>query len=339
MFRWISLIVGLLSILLGCTVSGEPSNGELNGSRFLRCAALDSDGDTERFRMPPLTVERSGYNVEVSGITRGVVVAGLLAGIGDSTPRNLRNLEELLRQFKEASAQIILVAGGMGLLGERVQAIMDRFAKVPVPVLACPGAQENLDVFRSVLKKIRKTSPQVLDMTRVRRVKIGNVSIVSIPGYAKPFYLEAGPRGCSFLEDDLLESVGLAKADRMTVVLSPTPPRGMGMWAVDRGRGDVNIGDVQLSKALREAKIRFGLFGYSYESGGHATLDDGTTAVAPNVWQESLFVQAGSAGSEQSSLVGGGRSAGMGQIVEFSGGRARIRTIYANSTEQITNSN
>jgi hypothetical protein len=333
MFR-IGYALFLAAICGGCSGSGEPDSAKKQGEPFLRCAEPFDDGAKEKFELPPLKVERDGYDVTVHGIKRGLVVFGLLAGITEPTEANKGNLDFFLEQFKAAGAQAILVAGGAGLLNEQVRGILDQLAKAPVPVLICPGAEENFDVFRSEIEKKRKTSPQILDMTRVRRVKIADVGIVSIPGYYRPFYLSAGDRGCAYEQADLEKTAGLFEKGRTTVVLSPTPPRGSAEDSVDRSRGAVNIGDPALTSLLAANGIHFGLFGYVYESGGHVTLDDGKTPVAPGLWQDSLFVQAGTAEAVPISLVGEGRTAGMAQIVEFSGGRARFHTVFAPSNAE-----
>ncbi|MCP4600845.1 MAG: hypothetical protein GY847_09990 [Proteobacteria bacterium] len=327
-------IIILLSILyfIGCRGSGEPDTGDKHGDSFLKCAEPFDDRTEEKFGLPPLIVERNGYDISVQGIKRGLVVFGLLAGITEPTAANLKNIDFFLDQFKAAGAQAVLVAGGVGLSLEEMNPILDRLSRAPVPVLICPGAQENFDIFRRAIAKKRKTSPQILDMTRVRRVRIGHVTVVSIPGYHKPFYLSAGNRGCAYEETDLQKTASLFENKRTTVVLSPSPPRGSGERSVDRSRGGVNIGDNALARILERNKIQFGLFGYVFESGGHATLKDGRTAAAPGVWQKSLFLQAGTSEAVPIALIGEGQAVGMAQMVEFSGRRGRYRTILANAT-------
>ncbi len=316
---------------MGCGRSGEPHDGEQNGERFLRCAEPYDDGDKELFRLNPLIIERDGHDVEVRGIKQGLVIFGLIAGMTEPTEANLRNIDYFLEQFKAAGAQAILVPGGVGLLPGQVKAILSRLARAPVPILVCPGALENYDVFREAVAKARQTSPQILDMTLIRRVRVGNVTVVSLPGYHKPFYLGAKRRGCAYTASDLKETAALFDDKSTGVLLSPSPPRGRSEWSVDRGRGAVNIGDTALTEMFRLSGVRFGLFGHVFESGGHATLGDGNTSVPSGVWQESMFVQAGTADAVPISLVGQGRAVGMAQVVEFSGRRGRFRTIYANT--------
>lgn len=318
----------VLSFATGCGRSGDPSSSKSNGDGFLRCAQPYSDGFKERFSLPPLTIERNGSDVDVKGIKHGLIVVGLLAGITENTQQSEKNVDLFLEKFKNSGVQAIVVAGGLGSTAQQVGAILDNLAKAPVPILVCPGAQENYDIFKNAVRKAREKNPQILDMTRVRRFRIGNVTIVSLPGYHKPFYLEAGERGCAYNKGDLEKTVNLFEKKRTNVLLSPSPPRGAFEHCVDRGRGHVNIGDEMLAQAMKSSQVKFGLFGHVYESGGHATTNSGA-AVASGVWQESLFIQAGSADAVPVSFVGGGRSTGMAQIVEFSGGRGRFRTLTA----------
>ncbi len=325
------MIVFLAAIVasLGACGSGEPSSGERNGESFLRCASPIDDGKRETQWIPPLELRREGHDLEIRGLERGVVVIGLLAGIGEVRAATRENIELFLDRFKAAGAQLIAVAGGVGLAEENVREVIETLAAAPVPVLVSPGAQESYDVFRSVISELHGERPQIVDMTKVRRVRLGQVTLLSLPGYHEPFYLEARGRGCSYEPRDLEKLTALADDGRVNVLLSASPPRGKGQRAVDRGRGSVNIGDPELAAAMDEAGIRFGLFGHVYEAGGQSTAADGETHRAPGVWHESLFVQAGATDSLPLTLVGGGRSVGMAHLVEISGHRGRYRTLLA----------
>ena len=327
---FVRLIVLFFCLLtsLSCGDTG-PKTGKAEGESFLRCAYPVDDGQKERFELSPLRVERDGLNVVVQGIERGLIVFGILSGLREPSDATLKNIDYFLKQFKDAGVQSILVAGDLGFRQEQIEATLQRLSRAPVPILLIPGAQESFDLFRKAIDNQRRTSPQLLDMTKVRRVTVGNVSVVSIPGYFKPFYLSAGERGCSYTESDLEKLSDLFKNKGVTFVLSHSPPRSVGEWAVDMGGGGVNTGDLALKRVLQRADVQFGVFGHVYESGGHATGSDGRSPLASGIWQTSLFLQAGSAEAMPLTLVGGGRSAGMAQIVEISGKRARFRTVYA----------
>ncbi len=324
------MLVAVLA--LGCGSADEPEGGKKRGQGFLRCAKPYDDGVREKFNLTPLTVERDGLSVTIRGIKRGQIVLGVLAGVVEPSTANLANIDFFLNEFRKTGVQAILVAGGVGLLDNQVTPILERLAQAPVPILVCPGAQESFDVFRRAVRQVRQKYPQILDMTRIRRVILGNINIVSIPGYYNPYYLKAGKRGCAYQKSDLEELTSLFDEARTTVILAPSPPLGRGAQAVDRGRGDVNLGDPALAELLRVNELRFGLFGYVYESGGHATLDDGATAVSEGIWHDSLYLQTGAVDAVPLSLIGQGRSVGMAHVVELSGKRARFRTVFAKTT-------
>jgi Icc-related predicted phosphoesterase len=326
----IPFLVALLALCpAACRDPGEPPAGEQPGGPFLRCAPPVDDGARESFRLEPLQLVRDGHDLDVRGIERGTVVLGLLSGIHEPHPRNLANLGFFLDRFRAAGVQLIAVAGGVGLQEPEVAGVLEALARAPVPVLVSPGAQESLDVLRGAIDKARARAPQLIDMTRVRRVRIGHVTLISLPGYHNAFYLEAGGRGCAYEAGDLDDVARLAEAKRANVLLSASPPRGRGPQAVDLGRGGVNIGDPALARMLGRAGIPFGLFGHVHEAGGSATAADGATPIAAGIWHESLFLQAGAAEALTLGLASGGTVAGLAHVVEFSGARARYRPVPA----------
>jgi hypothetical protein len=325
----VTILAAAALMLIGCGSSGEPSSGDQQGSPYLRCAPPVDDGVRESFQLAPLTVERDGHDMEIRGMQRGTVIVGLIAGIHEPHPTTLRNIDLFLDRFKAAGAQAVVVSGGVGLTESEVKANLKALAAAPVPVLVSPGAQESFDVLRATIASLRRQRPQLIDLTQVRRVRLGHVTLISLPGYHNAFYLEAKERGCAYEPGDLADIKALAEGERLPVLISATPPRGSSQQSVDRGRGGVNIGDPALGRMMGEAGIRFGLFGHVYESGGQATLVDGSTSLAAGVWTDSLLVQAGAADAVPLSLVNGGRSVGMAQIVEFSGPRGRFRTVMA----------
>jgi hypothetical protein len=323
-----AIVVSIAAALLafGCK-SGEPGKGEQKGGPYLRCAPTRDEGGEESYRLPPLSLERDGYDLEIKGTGGGTIVIGLLAGLDEAIPETLANVAFLLERFRAAGVQAIAVAGGVGLAEADVERNLSALAAAPVPVLVSPGAQESYDAFREAFKKLHAGKPQLVDMTAVRRVRIGHVTLLSLPGYANAFYLEAKERGCAYEAGDLGDVAALADRDRENVLLAASPPLGTCRCSVDRGRGGVNIGDPALGAMLRDRKIAFGLFGHVYEAGGRATLADSATGLGAGVWADSLFVQAGAASAVPVQLVDGGRSVGMAQIVELSGRRARYRTV------------
>jgi hypothetical protein len=334
MIRLLPFAAVSLALLAGCRGPGEPPSGDGKGGPYLRCAPPGDDGVRETFKLPPLVITRDGYDLEIKGMDRGVVVLGLMAGLNEPGERTRENISFFLDRFRTAEVQAILVAGGVGLMERDVAQNLEALAAAPVPVLISPGAQESYDVLRDAVAAARKRAPQLIDMTLVRRARLGHISVISLPGYHNSYYLEAKERGCSYEPGDLSDVASLAETDRTTVLLSASPPRGKGPAAVDLGRGGVNIGDPALAGMMAGAGIGFGLFGHVYEAGGRATESDGVTPVAEGGWKESLFLQAGAVDAVPIRLADGGTSVGMAQIVEFSGPRGRFRTVMASPAQR-----
>lgn len=321
----------MMAVVFGCCVSGcradQPSSGSKKGHNFLRCAEPKDDGTEQSWTLPPLELSRRGHTLDIRGLPGTRVVLGALAGIAEPTAENLANIDRALAVFRDAGTSAIVVAGGVGRNSAQMAAILERLAQAPVPVLVVPGSQESFDELRQTMNAASTAHPQLIDMTRVRRVRIGGATILSLPGHHNPFYLEAKERGCAYTVADIEATLALAEEKRDNILISPTPPRGVGSAAVDRGRGDVNIGDSDLGSALTNSLISFGLFGYVYESAGHGTQADLTTPVPESVSSSSLMLQLGAVEAVPMALSGGGRLAGVAHIVEVAGRSAKFRTI------------
>lgn len=326
----ILFISTLFPILLwGCKSSEAPSSSHKNGNDFLKCADVGADSKLEKISLPPLTLVRDGQDLKISGIANSIVSVGLLSGIHEITPKTEQNINHFLDQFRASKVQAIIVVGGVGKTEKQISKTLQTLAKAPIPILITPGAQESFGALKSSFKTLQKKHPQLIDMTKVRRVFIKHVNFISLPGYFNPFYLEARSQGCSYEKKELQQIAEFAMADKTNVLLSATPPKGKGPASPDMGRGSVNIGDPELTQTLADSEIKFGLFGHVYESGGNAVAKGKSVPLAPGIWHPSVYLQSGSADAVPVRLVGGGRTAGMAHIVDFSGHRARFKQILA----------
>ncbi len=322
-------VLFLLLLSAGCRGGSQPPSDRRDGHEFLRCADAQDDGRTEKISLPPLTAIRNGSDLKITGGDSAVVRVGLLAGLSDTAPETLTAIKYFLDRFKAARVQAIIVAGDTGRTESQIRTILDALAQAPIPILVIPGAQESFHGFRNAIAALRTTHPQIVDLTLVRRVFMKNICFLSLPGEQNPFYLEAGDQGCSYEPEDVTAIVSAAPSNMTAVLVSPTPPRGRGPAAADRGRGAVNIGDPAITDAMVDHEVRFGLHGHVVESGGSATPLSGEDPIPPGLWHTSFILQAGSASAAPVLMANGGRSAGMAHIVEFSGNRGRYRTLYA----------
>jgi hypothetical protein len=318
-----------MALCVGCKGPTEPSSSSQNGNEYLKCAEVDGDSHIEKINLPPLTLVRDGQDLKISGLSSSIVSVGLLSGIHELTAESKKNLQFFFNQFKAAKVQAIIVVGGVGKTKKQITEIFNELGLAPVPVLITPGAQESYGGLKAVFKKLHKKFPHLVDMTAVRRVMMKQVNFISLPGYYNPFYLEARSQGCSYEKSDLDSLENFVMKDMANVLVSATPPKGSGPFDPDLGRGNIHIGDPDLTQMLAPSSIRFGLFGHVYEAGGNAVSKNQNDALAPGIWHPSMYLQAGSADAIPVRLTNGGRVAGIAHIVDFSGHRVRFKQIVA----------
>jgi hypothetical protein len=324
-----AMVITAFLTLSGCRGSDQPGSSKKNGRSYLKCADISPKIKSRTFSLPPLSMTRNGRDLKISGISTSVIKLGLLAGICDGTTLTRNNIQFFLDRFKAARVQAIAIAGGLGTTKKQIEDTLLMFADVPVPILLTPGAMESFPEFDKALKHIGTVHNQFIDMSRIRRVYMKHICIISLPGYTNPYYLAAGGQGCSYDNRDLDELKKLSSEDFTNVLLSPSPAKSSGLHAADSGLLAQNTGDPNLLEAMQDGNFKFGLHGFLYESGGNAVSIKDSSRVNPGIWTTSFLLQSGSAGATPVKHIDNGRHTGMAHIVEFSGNKGRYKTIYA----------
>ena len=311
-----------------CRGSDEPGSSKKNGRSYLKCADIYPSLDNRTIQLGPLILTQKKRELKITGIPSSIIRIGLLAGIYDGSPETDKNINYFLDRFKAAKVQAIAVAGGVGTTKEQIIHTLVTLSKAPVPLLLTPGANESFPEFEKALQKVTPDYPQFIDMTRIRKVFMKQVVIISLPGYTNTYYLKAKEQGCSFDQDDISNIEDFTDNKHVAVLLSPTPPLGKGSAASDIGRLSINVGDADILKVMKDADIRFALSGIIYEAGGNAASIKDNAPVPKNIWSTSFLLQAGSAAATPVVKADKGRLSGMASIVEFSGNKGRYKIIY-----------
>lgn len=332
---------GLLPILLtaaistaasACTCRGDPDRpavAEEGGQRYLLCGKLVDDREEEVIEAGGAKLRRRGFVVERLGEADGQARFGVLSGIEEWNEPNRENLRELIQWFRAQQVDAIIVAGGLGADREGCFNVLSSLASSTLLVLPLIGASEDFAGYRRAIAQAREQHPNIVDLTTARLVRWDGVDLVSLPGYHNPFYLAHRRGGCAYRAEDV-EALGelLDEARQPVLLVTAAPPRGRGPGAVDWARGGVNIGDPRLTRLVRDEreKVAFGLFGHVYEAGGNATADvEGRRAVPAERWSKTLFLNPGAAEAVPYDLASGGRSRGMGAVLEIGPEGARFR--------------
>jgi hypothetical protein len=318
----------------GCTCRGDPDRPAVvdeGGQRFLLCGKLVDDRQDEEIDAGALKLKRRGFVVERLGDADGQARFGVISGVEEWNEPNRENLRELVQWFRAQRVEAIVVAGGIGDDRESCFNVLSSLASSALPVLPLIGASEDFAGYRRAIAQVREQHSNVVDLTTARLIRWDGVDLVSLPGYHNPFYLAHRRGGCAYRAEDV-EALGelLDEARQPVLLVTAGPPRGRGPGAVDWARGGVNIGDPQLTKLMSSAqgreKIAFGVFGHVYEAGGNATSDvEGRGAVPAERWSKTLFLNPGAAEAVPYDLASGGRSRGMGAVLEIGPEGARYR--------------
>jgi hypothetical protein len=280
---------------------------------------------------PPETVKvgshswtLNGYRLTLDVPAGAQVNLGVLANLDEASPENLKAIEAYLAFFKEKGVQAIVIDGDSGDNAEEIQGVLAPIAKTGLPVLVQIGNREPKGAFLDALEAVRKRSPNVFNLSRVREADIGDVKLLSLPGYHDPRYLLEGAAGCLYHTTDLkaLKAVA-AKLTGTVVLLSHGPPHGEGPHALDRVQNPPgNVGDPNLTDFLADAHIHFGIFANIIEAGGTATNLHGDKTFAPDSWQSELYLNPGAADSVSWSMNDGSQARGIAAVMSFKDGKA-----------------
>lgn len=324
------LVPFLGAVLVTCCRENpdEPTAVEDEGQRFLLCGEIADDRREEVIDAGAVQLKRQGPVLErTSKRADGPVRFGILTGVEEWNEPNRHNLIELQRWFAEQQVEALILAGGVGPERESCLNVLKQLASSEVPVLPLIGASADFSGYRRAVAQAQKQHKNIIDLSTARVVDWGPVTLVSLPGYHNPFYLGHRRGGCAYREEDV-SALGEAieDAEGPFLLVAAAPPRGRGPGAIDFARGGVNIGDPALTKMIDARSVPFGVFGHVYEAGGRATSDPaGRHPVRPGQWSKTLYLNPGAAEAVPYDLSGGGRSRGMGAILEIGDDGARFQ--------------
>ncbi|HEY1097294.1 MAG TPA: metallophosphoesterase [Myxococcota bacterium] len=252
----------------------------------------------------------------------GPLVIGVLGAIKDATPDTRKNLEKAKAAFKKAKVTLVLMNGDIAETGEItdvVGMIGDVFGD-DLPLIVHSGNSEWTSGFSNAIADAEKTHPAFINMNFVRRLDLGGVHLLSLPGWSRRQFVKQG--GCHFDSDDVAAvsatADGLHALGEVVILTAHGPPLGADAMGLDRTFDDGNVGDEDLKNLLERGSVRFGIFGHILEAGGRATADAVTHKPLPLPQKKpssSLFVNVGSASSGGVELLNKKTSRGMAAIV------------------------
>ncbi|MHB8418912.1 MAG: hypothetical protein ACYDCL_12615 [Myxococcales bacterium] len=265
-----------------------------------------------------------GYRLTLDVPVGAPVTLGVIANLNEPSPENLKASEAYLAFFREKGAQAIVVDGDSGENAASIEGTLTPFAKSGLPLLVVIGNRESKGGFLDAIAALQTKYPNVFNLSKAREVDVGDVKLLSMPGYHDARYLLAGADGCLYHAGDLKALKAVAASLKGPVVLvAHGPPHGEGQGALDRVQNPPgNVGDPSLTAFLAEARIPFGIFANIIEAGGKATSLHGNRTLAPESWNDELYLNPGAADTVAWSMNDGSQARGIAATLSFKDGKA-----------------
>ncbi len=229
----------------------------------------------------------------------GTLTLGVLGPVNEDSGENMLALKKYLKFFADEKVDAIVIPGDVGEVADGIARVLKTVAtESKVPVLVVIGNSECRAEFTDGVDAAKKEASGVVNMNQYRVVEFPEATLVSLPGYYDPNFMRC-QTGCRYFKSTVDEVITAAKESKAPVVMvSHGPPHGTGNAALDfSSAGDLNAGDVEVNRALKEGAIPFGLFSNIKESGGRATAEpEAATQVKEGTPSKTLYVAAGPAG-------------------------------------------
>lgn len=260
----------------------------------------------------------------------GALVLGVLGPVNDDSGANLVAIQAYRRFFAQQGADAIVVTGDVGEQAEGITRVLLALAEAKIPVLVVAGNRECRADFTNGVIEAQQRASNLVNMNQVRAVEFPEATLISLPGYHDPNYLGCAT-ACRYFKNSVDEVIRLAREATTPVVLvSHGPPRGNGPLALDYTFGGGNVGDEEINRAIKEAKIPFGLFSNIKEAGGRATSTaDGSAGVGEGEQSERLYLNPGPADTVPWELHDGSYSVGMAAVIRLQSGGATYEVFRA----------
>jgi Icc-related predicted phosphoesterase len=309
------------------SLAADPPQQDLQASK--ECAAPLDPAPSRDVQIGGRAATLAGYHLTFKDKGSGSTTFGVLGPINEDSGRNLLTLRKYLRFFQDNKADAVLVTGDVGEVAEGIARVLKVLGASRLPVLVVIGNRECRADFNDGVALAQKEFSNIINLNQIREVDFPAATIVSLPGYHDPNYINCAT-GCRYYKSTVDEVVQLGKtAPHPAVLVTHGPPRGEGSQALDYAISGGNAGDQEITRALREGNISFGVFSNIKEAGARATDLAGTTLYPEKTFQKSLYLNPGPADTMGWEMNDGTKSYGMAALLTVRGHEASWRLYRA----------
>ena len=278
----------------------------------------------------------SGSSLKVKRVdgpaVAGEVRLGVISGIKELDKATRLSLDEFFARFKAAKVEGVLLGGDSAENEMDLEEVLAYVAAFELPTYAVIGNWESRAPFNRAVREVSKTHPNLVNMDLARKLEAEAFDVVALGGYSDKVYVK-GSGACLYKPEDARSIVALAKdAEHPVILLMHGPPAQKGKQAIDFVPGAGNVGDKDVTAAIQEAKIAFGIHGHILEAGARAT-DLAGKPVAAGKLHPQLFLNPGPASSLPWKLNDGKMSYGLAAILTLKGKAASYELLRAPQRE------
>ncbi len=295
------------------------------------CAAPLDPGPTTDLTIGTRAAKASGSRLTFADKDAdGALTLGVLGPMNEDSGENMLALKKYLKFFADEKVDAIVLPGDVGEVADGIARVLKAAAtESKVPVFVLIGNSECRAEYTDGVDAAKKDAPNIVNLNAYRVVEFPEATLVSLPGYHDPNFMRC-QTGCRYFKSTIDEVVQASKASKAPVVLiAHGPPHGTGNAALDfSSAGDINAGDAEVNRAIKEGNIPFGVFSNIKESGGRATAEaEATTQIKEGAMSKTLFLAAGPADTMKWSMNDGTTSFGMAQIISVKDGQASFKVL------------
>ena len=267
-----------------------------------------------------------GYKLTFTDKDADALNFGVLGPVNEDLGENMVALRKYAKFFTDEKADAIIVTGDVGEKASSITRVLNVLSETRLPIFVIIGNRECRAEFTDGVAASKKDHSNIVNLNEVRAIEFPEVTIVSLPGYHAPDYIQCAT-GCRYFKSTLDEVVRVAKDSKVPVLLvSHGPPHGASNQALDFASAGGNVGDENINKAISEGAISFGVFSNIKEAGGRAASDPaGATLVKENIPSKTLFYAAGPADTFGWELNDGTKSVGMAGLLSIKEGQATYK--------------
>lgn len=255
---------------------------------------------------------------------KGELRIGALAGLKDADDDNVAHLRKLISELKRRGAEVLIADGDLGDNPDEQETLLGALTESGLPVLTVAGNREVRTELDAAEGELRKKGAQIVDLSHTRIVDLGDAIVVGLPGAFERRQLHSDGV-CVYVQKDLdaLSAFLDKPATAPVVLVAAVPPRGQDSKALDASEGQ-NVGDPRLLALLK--KVRFGIFGAVWESGGRG-IDLAGKPVLPGKDSDELYLNPGAADRTPWPLGDGTTVSGQAALLTVHGRKASYEVV------------